>query len=128
MCMLPGNLTESAVIVWFEFGKCVCCPMLAICMQIEIGEERKHLFIEQLAVDAAFLRDHGIMDYSLLLGISYANRSQGMLRRELPLWNLRLYLSAHLLCYLHSAFYFSAGSLSFSVCRSHHYALITSLV
>ncbi|KAL8271037.1 hypothetical protein Esti_005022 [Eimeria stiedai] len=43
---------------------------------IEIGEERKRLFIDQLALDATFLRDHGIMDYSLLLGISYANRSQ----------------------------------------------------
>ena len=53
--------------------------MLIMCMQIEIGEERKKLFIEQLSVDAAFLRDHGIMDYSLLLGISYACKSQGML-------------------------------------------------
>ncbi|CDJ47730.1 phosphatidylinositol-4-phosphate 5-kinase, putative [Eimeria brunetti] len=43
---------------------------------IEIGEERKQMFIKQLAVDAAFLRDHGIMDYSLLLGISYASCSQ----------------------------------------------------
>ncbi|KAL8448741.1 hypothetical protein Emag_003867 [Eimeria magna] len=43
---------------------------------IEIGQERKKLFIDQLALDATFLRDHGIMDYSLLLGISYANRSQ----------------------------------------------------
>ena len=51
---------------------CVC-----LCAQIEIGEDRKHLFIEQLKIDAAFLRDHGIMDYSLLLGISYASCSQG---------------------------------------------------
>nr|ACV04226.1 phosphatidylinositol 4-phosphate 5-kinase [Eimeria maxima] len=43
---------------------------------IEIGEERKQMFIEQLRIDAAFLRDHGIMDYSLLLGISYASCSQ----------------------------------------------------
>ncbi|KAL8448178.1 hypothetical protein Emed_003925 [Eimeria media] len=43
---------------------------------IEIGQERKKLFIDQLALDATFLRDHDIMDYSLLLGISYANRSQ----------------------------------------------------
>ncbi|CDJ43485.1 phosphatidylinositol-4-phosphate 5-kinase, putative [Eimeria tenella] len=43
---------------------------------IEIGQERKKMFIEQLTIDAAFLRDHGIMDYSLLLGISYASCSQ----------------------------------------------------
>ncbi|CDI75373.1 phosphatidylinositol-4-phosphate 5-kinase, putative [Eimeria praecox] len=43
---------------------------------IEIGEERKQMLIEQIAIDAAFLRDHGIMDYSLLLGISYASCSE----------------------------------------------------
>ncbi|OEH73820.1 hypothetical protein cyc_05953 [Cyclospora cayetanensis] len=44
--------------------------------KIEIGPERKQLFIDQLTIDATFLRDHGIMDYSLLLGISYAHRTQ----------------------------------------------------
>lgn len=50
----------------------------ATSVQIEIGQERKKMFIEQLTIDAAFLRDHGIMDYSLLLGISYASCSQGL--------------------------------------------------
>ncbi|XP_026194326.1 uncharacterized protein LOC34622224 [Cyclospora cayetanensis] len=45
-------------------------------LTIEIGPERKQLFIDQLTIDATFLRDHGIMDYSLLLGISYAHRTQ----------------------------------------------------
>ncbi|KAL8433877.1 hypothetical protein ACSSS7_003538 [Eimeria intestinalis] len=57
---------------------CVGCVGALCALKIEIGQERKKLFLDQLALDATFLRDHDIMDYSLLLGISYANRSQGI--------------------------------------------------
>ncbi|KAL8427935.1 hypothetical protein Efla_003449 [Eimeria flavescens] len=45
-------------------------------IEIDVGGERKKLFIDQLSLDATFLRDHGIMDYSLLVGISYASQSE----------------------------------------------------
>jgi 1-phosphatidylinositol-4-phosphate 5-kinase len=37
---------------------------------VSLSKEKKEQFLEQVEKDASFLRNHGIMDYSLLLGIS----------------------------------------------------------
>lgn len=43
-------------------------------LRIGCGKERKLQLCEQLAKDCGFLRDHGIMDYSLLVGVHFQNK------------------------------------------------------
>jgi 1-phosphatidylinositol-4-phosphate 5-kinase len=44
--------------------------------QIHIGTSVATVFREQLAADAKFLENHGIMDYSVLLGIHYRDQAE----------------------------------------------------
>ncbi|MES1914126.1 MAG: hypothetical protein MHM6MM_006249 [Cercozoa sp. M6MM] len=43
-------------------------------LHLRIGRERGACFVDQLARDVSFLASHGIMDYSLLVGIHYPSR------------------------------------------------------
>lgn len=55
-----------------------------VSLQIEIGAAKSRELMEQLTEDCRFLARHNVMDYSLLLGIFYADKSNGnaRLRRE----------------------------------------------
>ena len=43
-------------------------------MQLKLGPGKMKLFLDQMTADCAFLRECGIMDYSLLLAIHYYSR------------------------------------------------------
>ena len=46
-------------------------------LQIDIGPEKAARLLKQLQQDANFLCVHRLMDYSLLIGIYYANKNAG---------------------------------------------------
>jgi hypothetical protein len=50
----------------------------ALKRKIHLGPQRKKVFMDQLEKDAVFLTRHGIMDYSLLLGIHYKSLSNAV--------------------------------------------------
>jgi len=44
-------------------------------VKIDIGEEKAAMFLDQLKKDTDFLKQHQVMDYSLLVGIHYPERA-----------------------------------------------------
>lgn len=42
---------------------------------LQVGREKSKMFRSQIQMDTDFLRKNGIMDYSLLLGIHYRDRT-----------------------------------------------------
>ncbi|KAL0234188.1 hypothetical protein PCE1_001226 [Barthelona sp. PCE] len=56
-----------------------------------LGPLKRQIFLEQLRADAFFLADHGIMDYSLLIGIHYRDRPSPEVDRSI--WDRRRQVS-----------------------------------
>ena len=46
-------------------------PVVPLCRKVVLGAGRRATFLANVRSDVAWLREHGIVDYSLLLGVSY---------------------------------------------------------
>ena len=70
------RLFPRLICLFMRLCDCFACFVFPLLLffspQIDIGPERAKKLLDLLRADAAFLRVHGLMDYSLLVGIYYA--------------------------------------------------------